>query len=61
MLKVKAGSNIELVPAGFLIVVDNALEAVVRPHTGPNATLRVFGITTRSTRSPQPSEELPGK
>ena len=61
MLKVKVGSNIEQPPAGFLIAVDNALEAVVRPHRGPNATLRVLGVTTRSARSPQPSEESPGK
>ena len=61
MLKVKIGSNVELLPAGFLIAVDNALEAVVRPHRGRNATLGVLGIGMKSTRSPQPSEESPGK
>ncbi len=61
MLKVKVGSNIELLPAGFLITADNALEAVVRPHRRPNATLRVLGLTTMSTRSPPPSEESLGK
>ncbi len=61
MLKVKVGSNIEQLPAGFLIAVTNALEAVVRSHRGPNATLRVLGITTRSARSPQPFEESPAE
>ena len=32
MLKVKVGSNIEQLPAGFIIAVYNAVEAVVRPH-----------------------------
>ncbi len=59
MLKVKVGSNIEQLPAGFLIAVDNALEAVVGPHYRPNATLRVMGVATRSTRSPQSSVESP--
>ena len=58
MLKLKAGSKIELLPAGFVIAVDNALETVVRPHRRPNATLRVLEVTTKSTRSPQPSEKL---
>ncbi len=58
MLEVKVGSNIEQLSAGFLIAVDNALEAVVRPHRRPNATLRVLEVTTKSTRSPQPSEKL---
>ncbi len=48
-----------LLSAGFLIAVDNALEAVVRPHHRPNATLRVLGVTMRSTRNLQPSEKSP--
>ena len=61
MLEIKVGSNIEQLPSVFLIAVDNALEAVVRPHHRPYATLRVLGVTTRSARSPQSFEESPGK
>ena len=56
MLKVTVSSNTEQLQASFLQAVDEALEAVVWAHCGPDTTFRVLGNTTRLPRNPEHSE-----